>query len=88
MSETWLTDTIDTDLYNIDGYDLFISSRFHKNGGGVVIYVRNIYQSNALNNLTNVIENCMESIAIEIILSKRKTTRVQCIYRAPNSNLK
>ena len=88
MSETWLTDAIDTDLYNIDGYDLFISSRFHKNGGGVAIYVRNIYQSNVLNDLTNVIENCMESIAIEIILSKRKTICVQCIYRAPNSNLK
>ena len=88
VSETWLTNTIDTDLYNIDGYDLFMSSRYDRNGGGIAIYVRNIYQSNVLNDLTQVIEKCMESVTIEIILSKTKTILVQCIHRALSYNLK
>ena len=59
-------------LYHIDDYDLYTSSRTNKNGGGVAIYVRNIYKTNIVDGLTNVIENCMETLGIEITLSKKK----------------
>ena len=78
LSETWLN-IDDTNVYNIDEYDMYTSSRTNKNGGGVAIYVRNIFENKVLDDLTSVIDNCMESIGVEIILSKKKSVWVQCI---------
>lgn len=87
LSETWLKDSQDIKQFNMDGFTIYSNPRKHKCGGGVAIYVNENFDCNLNVDLTSCIENCMESIAVEIKLSRDKSLLVQCIYRAPNTDL-
>ena len=57
-------------LYQISGFALFSNSR-NVHSGGVVLYVSNIYESSVSSHKI-ISEQFMESIGVEITISKRK----------------
>ena len=75
------------------GYKLYCNSRNNKTGGGVAIVVcesllRNCESPNiCLRNVSYAIDECFESIFIELQISKHSQINVGCIYRAPNTSI-
>jgi len=49
IAETWFSPDIPTDLWNIDGYQLFSKPRVGKQGGGVAVYIVNDVQACEIN---------------------------------------
>lgn len=85
VSETWLVqDKHDLSDYSIDGYSLYSCPRTAKGGGGVAIYVNDLFTHDVVKTINS---NNMESLFIEIALHKTKTVRVGCVYRAPNTDI-
>ena len=66
-------------------------SRDNKRGGGVRIYVKNIYTYKTLNDLSKCTKlytnNTIESIFLEIDCGKQKNVVVGCIYNPPGNNI-
>ncbi|KAI8502591.1 hypothetical protein Bbelb_192930 [Branchiostoma belcheri] len=48
ISETWFSPDLPSDLWNIDGYQLFSKPRVGKQGGGVAVYVADDVQAREL----------------------------------------
>ena len=48
VTETWLSKTVDSNFIKIDGYTLYRSDRARRKGGGIALYVKELYQSNLL----------------------------------------
>lgn len=88
ISETWLSDIDDMNIFNIDGY----SSNFtHRNlkgkmGGGVMIYTNDKYNVKKLDSLCLSEDLYMESLALEIDLNYVKI-KLTCIYKPPSANV-
>ena len=79
ITETWLSDN-NIFIFNIPGYNHICSNRKHKNGGGVLIYIREHYQFNILSTISN---NYYDNISIEIIFEKSKNIIFITIYFPP-----
>ena len=79
ITETWLSDN-NIFIFNIPGYNHICSNRKHKNGGGVLIYIREHYQFNILSTISN---NYYDNISIEIIFEKSKNIIFSTIYFPP-----
>mgnify|MGYP001554836917 CR=1 FL=1 len=74
-------------LCNIDGYALVHNDR-NAHGGGVAIYVSNLFNFALCDNLTLNVSNEFETIFIEVFLQGRSSKLlIGEIYRTPNSNL-
>jgi exonuclease III len=53
VTETWLTDKDNVDLYSLEGYCVeFNHRKLNKRGSGVAIYVRNNIKYKICNNLS------------------------------------
>ena len=79
ITETWLSDN-NIFIFNIPGCNHICSNRKHKNGGGVLIYIREHYQFNMLSTISN---NYYDNISIEIIFEKSKNIIFSTIYFPP-----
>ena len=89
ITETWLTDS-NSDLYNINGFNVVETYRTGRSGGGVGIFLRNniLYQIRSDLTLNNEFS---ESIFIEIdkdLFNKNRNIIIGVIYRPPNTDLK
>ena len=42
MSETWLNSMTDSEIYNLENYQKYTCNRSSKQGGGVMLYVKNL----------------------------------------------
>lgn len=69
----------------LEGYELFALNRQNKRGGGVAVYVRNIFECKIIQELTTIVDDVMECITIEIILKRSQKVIVSCVYRTPGS---
>ena len=79
ITETLLSDN-NIFIFNIPGYNNMISSRKHKSGSGVnlyLIYIRENYKFNILSTISN---NYYDNISIEIIIEKSKNIIFITIY--------
>jgi hypothetical protein len=87
LCETFLNDS-NTQLYNLQGYNLISQNRSRLARGGVAIYVKSEYNYKLRNDLSVNVEGEFESIFIET-KSKRnnETLIVGEIYRIPNTNI-
>ena len=86
VTETWLNDQT-SDTVNIPGYYFISNHRKHKTGGGVGIYLRNVFQYKLLHDCTISSHEVIESLFVEICNPFGKNTIVGTVYRPPNQNL-
>lgn len=99
ISETWLKENswdgseVNCNDVVFSGYKLYCNSRKNKHGGGVAIYVCESVLNNCqssdicLRNISYAVDDCFESIFIEIQISKHEKINVGCMYRAPNTSI-
>lgn len=83
FSETRLDNNISS-LYNITGYDLYTTNR-DRSGGGVCLYVSNIYNSCVLPDCS-IMEPYFECVCVEVSNDK-ETNFIASIYRPPKGNV-
>ena len=76
--ETWL-DSDNYSDYLLNDYEFCHRNRLNKKGGGVAIYVHKSLKYRILKNMSVVIDDIMESIKRNVIVS--------CIYRTLCSNV-
>lgn len=65
ISETWLTKEREQEV-KIEGYELFVSNRTNKKGGGAALYVSNEFDCQLVNEMSTTIDNVMECVTIEM----------------------
>ena len=85
ISETWLKKDVEN-LFELDNYLLYASSRENSQGGGTAIYVNKRIESKRRNGLEGVLA---ESTFVEISLKKNKIANTMIIgqvYKPPNLN--
>ena len=87
ISETWLDENSDEDIFSIEGFKLYHTYRTHKKGGVVALFVNNQLKCKILTKHSVVEDNLYESVFVELIFEKSKNIVLGCIYRAPGSNL-
>ena len=85
-SETWLDpSTTDTDI-QISGCTLFRQdSGTHKNGGGVVVYVKDTYKASVITELSAVSDCNFPQLWLKVQCKKLKSFLLCTVYRPPNS---
>ena len=79
VTETWYDNSILNAEVVLPGYNLVRKDRDMK-GGGVCIYIKDTLPFNPLTDLTN---DNIEGVWIEIMLKKTKPIIVGCVYRPP-----
>lgn len=84
VTETWLTDTQDPDVFSIAGYKFYNINRIGR-GGGVGAYVRDSLHSEIISFVFDVVNN-LELIFLSIKL-KSITMAIGNFYRPPKTNL-
>ena len=82
LTETHLSNDIDDDELNLEGFNLFRFDR-NRHGGGVLLYCRNELHSKLLSPLSNV---HLEMLWIENTVDRNKIIFGVC-YRPPGQNL-
>ena len=83
ISETWLDDCDDLNLYQLENYTSYFCSRQGKAGGGVALYIGSQFQQKKLYDIT--VTDIFEFTCVEIVLNNCKKIVVGSLYRAPNS---
>ncbi|XP_042236588.1 uncharacterized protein LOC121875911 isoform X2 [Homarus americanus] len=79
ISESWLDESVTDEQIGIEGYSLERLDR-NKYGGGVCVYIRNDLTYNLRSDL---IDNHLEGLWLEILLPKTKPILVGAFFRSP-----
>jgi hypothetical protein len=82
LTETWLTEST-RDIYSINGYQHFSLIRAKKRGGGVSLFVKNVFNVTARKDLDVMNEN-IEGLFIEL---QEKNCVIGIIYRPPAKDI-
>ena len=84
--ETWLDlSTSDNDI-QIPGYILFRQDRgMHKTGGGIVVYVKDIYKASVVTEFSAVSDCNFQQLWLKVQCKKLKSFLLCTVYRPPNS---
>ena len=85
ISETW-SNTQTVDDYDLKGYDVYHKVRNKRKGGGVACYVNKELASKCIPHKSIFVDNLLECITIELMISGYKFFIVSCLYRTPGSN--
>ena len=89
LSETWFVpEKHNLSNYSLNNYTLYTSSRDNKTGGGVAIYAHDTLQHKLVNEISSVVNDCYESVFIDVNVHDNTNIRLGCIYRAPNTDIK
>ena len=64
----WADQTYNTSDYNMPGYNVFNTVRINKKGGGVALYIKDIFKSKLITNKLVVLDNILECVTVEINL--------------------
>ena len=89
ISETWEDESNTIQNYNMHGYNVFSTARTYKRGGGggVALYITNIYNGKRVTTKSVSVENILECVTVEIYLKQHKNILVMCVYRAPGETI-
>ena len=82
VSETWLDDSVNDSEVSIDNYNIYRKDR-SRNGGGVCVYVRSDFAFNTRSDLQN---EGIEAVWIDLILPKTKPILICIAYRPPKQS--
>jgi hypothetical protein len=84
ISETWLDSSItDMDIH-IPGYVMFRQDR-DKKGGGLAVYVKDIYKASVIKKSSLVTENLFQQLWIKVQCKKLKSFLLCAAYRPPDT---
>ena len=83
LTETWLNEN-NMDCFTMNNYEYFGSNRTEKRGGGVGIYVSKQLEYKIRNDLTENIEDIIETKFVEVVNNNGKNLIIGVIYRPPN----
>ena len=83
LTETW---NKKGDEGLVEGYTGFHNSRNSKRGGGVSIYVRDIYNSSMISNIAVPLDIC-ETVAVHVVVNNLISFNVLGLYRPPNADI-
>lgn len=87
LSEVW--SLRDSNLFQLDNYNMILKSRVNSNGGGVCFFIRKEIPFKEIKNLSVFEEKVIESLSLELDLGKNNKIIVSNIYRtnSPHLNL-
>ena len=85
LSETWLNSSITNLELEIPGYNFYRIDRNTKTGGGVGVYVLQTYKVKVLDNLSNVSDNGLHQLWMNLQVRNLKSIIICTIYRPPDS---
>ena len=83
LTETWLSDCDFLNQFSIPGYELFCNSRVGARGGGVCIYVHQMFEARVV---PARLAGC-EALMAELFCHGSRLFTVFCLYRAPSGEL-
>ena len=83
LTETWLTNSTSS-LCSIKGYNAYHSIRCFQTGGGVSVFVKDIYCCH-LNLCVN--NDVIEMVSAKVKLARNKCVEVVGLYRPPSGNI-
>ena len=86
MTETWANPETEFD-FDLEGYDVYHLDWKDKKGGGVAIFVNNVFNHRIINELSKTYDGLMECLTIELCLKKSKNIIVSSTYRTPGSSI-
>ena len=80
---------IELGVYNlygneVDGYTMYLHQRADRIGGGIVMYVRNIFPSSQVSDVK--LDDRIESLWLDVRVNKIRTVRIGTFYRPPNQS--
>ena len=84
LVETWLEVNINNG-FELPSYTSHSIMR-HSHGGGLTLYVDSSFQSVKINNLCSI-NNCFESLFVNITLNSNSIVTIGCIYRIPSTSI-
>ena len=87
FSETWFNDrNVDNSNYKLPNYSSIHKIRTHSRGRGVSIYIHKDFEFKIRNDLSI---NCkdVESLGVELLHDKKKSTLFNVLYRQPNGQI-
>jgi len=86
ISETWLLPNNSLKLFHLDGYNLISFPRTNKKkrGGGIALYINNLYNFNTCSKTSQALANHCEFTAIELQIRFQHTITILNIYRPPD----
>lgn len=76
ITETWINETTNCSMLNIDGYSLLHNDGFGRRGGGVGIYNKNNINVKMRNGLSSLFKDKTETIFFEVLSETRGNTIV------------
>ncbi|CAC5401200.1 unnamed protein product [Mytilus coruscus] len=82
LVETFLKPDINNEQCKVPGYKIFRKDRQSKDGGGLLVYVKD---SIAVKNMSDLSINTLETLWLEVELPKSKPLFICTVYRPPNS---
>ncbi len=81
LSETWLVpQPLNLSDFHLNGYIMYSMPRKNKNGGGVAMYVKDDLHSNEITKISKGLDNCMESIFINVNLNNKEKVTIGSIF--------
>ncbi|KAJ8034992.1 hypothetical protein HOLleu_22055 [Holothuria leucospilota] len=84
ITETWFHKDIPFDLYNISGYTLIHRDRIDRNGGGVAMFVNNMFTFTVYDQISVTNYNSFEAMFINLCISQAKSVNIGVLYRPPH----
>ena len=86
LSELWLDPTVRHADILIPGYTTFRQDRRpHRRGGGVLVYVENIYKDCLIEKWSLVSESNFQQLWLRVLCKKFKSFLICTVYRPPNA---
>ena len=86
ITESWINENILRDTkeeYEIENYNMYMYQRRDRIGGGILIYVRDLYDANEIHNIKENIN--IESIWLDIQITRNEKLRLGVFYVPPGS---
>lgn len=87
FAESWLKPRISNNLVKINGYYLLRNDRILSMGGGVAVYVNNLFKSTILSISANESSNEPEYIIVKLTLPSNDSILLASVYRRPKGIL-
>ena len=83
LTETWLSSPTPTTMIDVPGYTCFRKDRLSGKGGGVLIYMKDIFKCT----LVNLDTNGLECLILNVVLSPKMNFNIIVLYNPPKHNL-
>ena len=87
ISETWLNGSVHDSEIVIPGYTIKRLDRTNKTGGGVCVFVKEIYKVKQLSKLSSISSGGFHQLWLSIQINKHKSFIVCTAYRPPDCSL-